>query len=203
MVTPQSRASPISPLKIFPPADLIHRRTDGAEWATLLRVSRRQSNRDMEPLRVQRSHHLVASMLNGRLPSISRLTRRSPVVHGLFRPKRIQPNRSTPYSVNSDTANYLRAACPKEIFLSKSWTEWSRSAASCDVRRSTERQSNYCDKGNSFAINIPISHKRKPHYVSFQQPKQPVNGSIGFDPLRALRAVFQDMVSDQQALSSL
>jgi hypothetical protein len=122
MVTPQSRASPISPLEIFPPADLIHRRTDGAEWATLLRVSRRQSNRDMEPLRVQRSHHLVASMLNGRLPSISRLTRRSPVVHGLFRPKRIQPNRSTPYSVNSDTANYLRAACPKEIFLSKSWT---------------------------------------------------------------------------------
>jgi hypothetical protein len=203
MVTPQSRASPISPLKIFPPADLIHRRTDGAEWATLLRVSRRQSNRDMEPLRVQRSHHLVASMLNGRLPSISRLTRRSPVVHGLFRPKRIQPNRSTPNSVNSDTANYLRAACPREIFLSKSWTEWSRSAASCEVCRSSERQRNYCDKGNSFAINIPVSHKPKPHYVSFQQPRQPLNGSIGFDPLRALRAVFQNMVSDQQALPSL
>jgi hypothetical protein len=152
----------------------------------LLRVSRRQSNRDREPLRVQRTHHLVASMLNGRLPSISRLTRRSPVVHGLSRPKRIQPSRSTPNSVNSDTANYLRAACPNEIFLSKFWTEWSRSAASCDVRRSTELQSNYCDKGNSFAINIAILHKRKSHYVSFQQPRQRVNGSIGFDLLRAL-----------------
>lgn len=167
MVTPRSRASPISPLKISPPADLIHRRADGAEWATLLRVSRRQSNRDMEPLRLQRSHYLVASILNGRLPSSSRLTRRSPVVHRLFRPKRIQPNRSTPNSVNSDSANYLRAACPNEIILSKSWTEWSRSATSCHVRGSTERQSNYCDKGNSFAINIPISHKRKPHYVPF------------------------------------
>jgi hypothetical protein len=126
-------------------------------------------------------------MLNGRLPSISRLTRRSPIVHGLFRPKRIQPNRSTPYSVNSDTANYLRAACPKEIFLSKSWTEWSRSAASCDVRRSTELQRDYCDKGNSFAINIAILHKRKSHYVSIQQPRQRVNDeSIGFDLLRAL-----------------
>jgi hypothetical protein len=168
------------------PADLIHRRTDGAEWATLLRASRRQSNRDMEPLRVQRSHHLVASMLNGRLPSISRLTRRSPVVHRQFRPKRIQPNRSTPNSVNCDTANYLRAACPNEIFSSKFWTEWSRSAASCDGRRSTELQSNYCDKGNSFAINIAISHKRKSQYVSFQQPRQRVNESIGFDLLRAL-----------------
>ena len=121
----------------------------------------------------------------------------------LFGVERIQPNRSTPNSVNSDTANYLRAACPNEIFLSKFWTEWSRSAASCDVRGSTERQSNYCDKGNSFGINIAIPHKRKSHYVSIQQPRQPVNGSIDFDLLRALRAVFQDMVSDRQALPSL
>lgn len=142
-----------------------------------MRVSRRQSNRDIEPLRVQHNHHLVASMLNGRLPSISRLIRRSPVVHGLSRPKRSQPNRSTPNSVNSDTANYLRAACPNEIFLSKFWTEWSRSVASRDVRRSTELQSKYCDKGNSFAINIAILHKRKSHYVSFQQPRQRVNES--------------------------
>jgi len=100
-------------------------------------------------------------------------------------------------------SEFSRAACPNEIFLSKFWTEWSRSAASCDVRRSTELQSNYCDKGNSFAINIAVLHKRKSHYVSFQQPRQRVNGSIGFDLLRALCAMFQDMVSVRQALPSL
>lgn len=77
----------------------------------LLRVSRRQSHRDMEPLRVQHTHHLAASMLNGRLPSISQPTRPSPVVHGLTRPKRSQPNRPTPNSVNSDTVD--RRAQPR------------------------------------------------------------------------------------------
>lgn len=76
----------------------------------LLRASRRQSDGDMEPLRVQRAPHLFASMLTGRLPRTSRFTRRSPVVHGLTRPKRSQPNHPTPDCVNSDTANYLRAA---------------------------------------------------------------------------------------------
>jgi hypothetical protein len=152
----------------------------------VLRACRRQSDRDMEPPRLQSAHHLVASMLNGRLPRISRLICRSPVVHGLSRLSAVSQIAPRRICVNSDTANYLRAACSNGIFLSKFWTEWSRCVASCDVRRSTELQSNYCNKGNSFAINIAILHKRKSDYVSFQKPWQRGNESIGFDLHRAL-----------------
>lgn len=117
-------------------------------------------------------------------------------------PKPIQPNRSPSKSTNSNTALDLRDGSPDGIFLRKSWTEWSRSAASRDISRSAELRDNYCDNGNSFATNIAILYKRKSQYFAFQQPRQRRKGSIGVDLFGALRAVFQNMVSAQRALPS-
>lgn len=104
--------------------------------------------------------------------------------------------------MNSNTADDLRDASPDGIFLRKSWTEWSHSAASRDISRSAELRDNYCGNGNSFATNIAILRERKSQYVAFQKPSQRLKGSIGIDLTGALRAVFQNMVSDQRALPS-
>ncbi|EHJ95668.1 hypothetical protein AT5A_25135 [Agrobacterium tumefaciens 5A] len=75
-----------------------------------------------------------------------------------------------------------------------------RIAAPCEVRSSAGSRSYYCEKSNSFAINIAILRDRKSRYLFFQQPRQQAKESIGFNLPTVLEAVSLGTASDRKVL---
>lgn len=102
------------------------------------------------------TRHLVASILNGRLPRITRLPHRATVVHWQCRAEPIQPNRFPPSSETKDAAEVFKADSAHQISFRSFRKEWPRIAAPCEVRSSAGWRGYCCDKSNSFAINIAI-----------------------------------------------